>query len=282
MSYEVSCPSGLVFTARKLQLSELLELAEAAEVNAADGGLSRVLSAVWEDLVSEGPYAFTMGAKPGNWDPLLEGDMIAALRKIRIESIGPFVDFAFRCESCGKQQDDALEVDLSALPTKPYPQESIDKHKAGERFQLTLSNGCVVQYGLNTIGGHRHVQNIKAQYKARLKKADDPRHVKALRSQPYDFILQCVHSVSELGDFIRDAKRFIDWCAKLPLEDFMLMSETLEDQIGGVETKIPAVCAHCDWRQENAVLPLGGAFWKRPRRKKPESKTSELESPSAS
>jgi hypothetical protein len=275
MSYEVACPSGLVFTARKLQVSEMLELAEAAEARAVDGGLTRVLSAVWQDLVSPGPYPFQSGAKPGNWDPFLEGDVLSALRRIRIESLGPDVEMNFKCEHCERQQDDPIVVDISLLEERPYPEESTSAHASGQRFSLTLSTKEVIEYQLNTIGGHRRTQQIKQQYRERLRKSGDSRAAKAMRPAAYDILLQCVTKVPSLGDAIRDASRFIEWCSALSAGDFDAITNAIEDRVGGLETKIPAECAFCDWRQEHLHLPLVGAFWRRSRRPKISAATPE-------
>lgn len=272
--YEVPCPSGLVFTARKLQLSEMLELAEAAEARAVDGGLTRVLSAVWHELIDPGPYPFEHGAKPGNWDPLLEGDILSALRRIRVESLGTDIEVTFRCEHCGRQQEDPIIVDLSVLEERPYPDESRLAHAAGERFTFKLSTDEVIEYQLNTLGGHRKAQQIKQQYRDRLRRNGDPRAAKATRSAAYDPLLQCVTKVPSLGDFIRDAGRFVEWCTKMAFEDFEALSHEIEQRVGGLETKIPAECTFCDWKQEQFHLPLGGAFWRRTRRAKTTMETT--------
>lgn len=264
--FEVRCPSGFAFMARKFQLSELRELSEAAENRDLDGGLSRILGAVWLDLVDPGPYSLQPGTKPSNWDAVLEGDALVALRKIRVESIGKTLEFNFACEHCGKKQEDPLLVDLAELKELPYSEEALSLARSKGTFELQLTEGKA-SFRLPTIGGHRRVLELKTQYKLALKRHGDPRAARATRPQPFDFILQCLATSEALGENIRNATSLMDWVGKLELGDFYAIKEALEERAGGLDTTLKnVICGHCDWEQDGLNLPLDGAFWARPKK----------------
>lgn len=284
MSVEVTCPSGLRFTARRFKVKELGELARAAEANANDGGLANILSACWEDVVEPGPaYPNLASGIRLDWSRVLDGDVTDSLRQIRIATLGPVYPFHARCKHCGRQQPAPLDVSLSDWEVKPYPEETIRAYVSGQPLSTTLPGGDVVRYAPAVLAQHVKLTGAKKRWAKVLEKTyglKDPRG-RVAKKPEWEFVVRHVTHVSSLGERSKDTNAVIEWAENLDLGDLYALQEAVEASEGGVETGVHFRCAfdNCDWDQVQQV-PFAGAFFRpeKARKATTETETEEAES----
>lgn len=279
MSIEISCPSGLKFAARNMKVRELETLAKAAQANAADGGLSAILSSCWEELVDPGPAypALVHGHRP-DWSRMLDGDVVVALTRLREASMGPHAEVRkIRCEYCGRPPSRPLEFDLREWEEIPYPETTIQAFAAGLPLETTKPSGGIVKFRPQILGQHAALAAAKKRYQRRLQDQKSPDAQAALKPADWDLLVRQVVFVEELGERSKDPLTLIEWATNLELKDFYFLRDHFSAQEGGLETKIKFTCEHvtCGWDQERDV-PLDGEFF-RPalRRERPEGSPAE-------
>jgi len=274
----ITGPSGFSFEARKLSADELRQLSEANESNESDGGLTRIINACWEDLVDPGPYQIASGARP-NWDRILDGDVVVAIMQMRRATLGEVVQFNFECERCGRKQPSSMDVELSSFAVRTLPETTRAALMANKPLVAQQLDGSEVHFHPMLMGQLKRLTDVKRQYQKKL-----PAHEqkKAMRAQPWDFLVRQVTHVQKLGDKAADVMERIKWARYMPLDDFFHLQQQFENAECGVDLSVDAVCQHvnCEWEQEDLTLPLRGAFFRMPKREK-EPKQTEPESDSA-
>ena len=113
-------------------------------------GLMEVLDKCTIGIVDPGPYDFLTAGGKANWKQMIRGDMFSALVQLRSITYtdGQNLGFEQRCPnmSCGKRF--LAQVDLfEDLLWQDMPQESIEKLKSGELFEVVI-DGKKVGYTL--------------------------------------------------------------------------------------------------------------------------------------
>lgn len=261
MSVEISCPSGLRYSARPLRVLELKALARANEANDIDGGLPALLGSTFEELIDAGeayPW-LTAGTRP-SWEKILDGDATAALVKLRIASMGTDAEFRQACENCGRQMKESMAYSLADWDEVPYPQETLRVTAEGGTFSFTTPHGEEIRYRPPLLGQHRQLVAAKKRRQKRLQQARDPHWQKAMRADQTDFLVCQVTHVASLGDKSRDALAVLEWAEQLELGEFYAIREDVHARTGGIETKVSWTCQSCEWEQTRDV-PLAGDFF---------------------
>jgi hypothetical protein len=236
MSQLLTCPSGLIGSARGLRVREERLLAD-RKLAKAGGQLEELLAACWQETVEPGPYDF--GDRPMDWGSVLQGDRFFALLSIRALTYGPEYGFAVSCRSCRARIE--WEVDLTKLPVRPLSPESRAAFMAGNRFETTLPDA-----------------NKRVWFK--LLTGDDERKLPALQRAAPDRLLSSVlaYRVLEVdGVDPKDKRAFLE---DLTLRDADFLVDEFDRVDCGVDTTIEVECPECREVQD-VDLPFDSAFF---------------------
>jgi hypothetical protein len=253
-------PSSMVVDLRKLDGKHMAELAEAADGSGPSDPFSSVLSRCWARTVDAGPYGFAVA---GDAHPeirrLLKGDVLRAFVAIRQISLpeGDVYDFDVKCEECNGKIP--WTVNLSEVPVKALPPESIERYRSGRPFEAKIPGVSeVVHFHLQTLEQEDDIKKILKQQKRK-------------KATLVDVLVAQTASIEGVGPDLRARWR---WFSSLSMGDLLTVQEAFEAPDCGMETAIEVRCpaVDCGWEQEVAI-PFGKRFFSL--RKRPAKATQE-------
>jgi hypothetical protein len=233
---EITCPSGLRGTIRKMKVQEARSFA--SQRKAKGDPMGRLLQACWEETVDPGPYDF--GDKSIDWNKALVGDRLYALMAIRIETFGPEYAFSVNCRERECRRRIEWELDLGKLPVRELTDESREAFINGNRFE-TLLPEAGKRLWFRMLVGEDEVRL------ARLRQGRDELDL-------FDLVGFRVDEVD--GVEPRKIRAFID---DLSMADADFLIDELDRVDCGVDTAIDIECPRCGAVQE-IELPFDRTF----------------------
>jgi hypothetical protein len=130
---EITCPSGLEGTIRKMKVQEARSFA--TQRKAKGDPMGRLLAACWEETLDPGPYQFDAKV---DWSKVLLGDRLYALMGIRIATHGPEYAFSVNCQERDCRRRIEWELNLDELPVRKLTDENRELFVNGNRFETIL------------------------------------------------------------------------------------------------------------------------------------------------
>jgi hypothetical protein len=233
---EITCPSGLKGTIRKMKVHEARAFANQRKAKGDPTG--KLLRACWEETEDPGPYEFLDGRV--DWDKVLLGDRMYAFMAIRIETHGPEYAFMVNCQERDCRRRIEWELNLDELPIRNLTEENKAIFINGNRFETTLPE-AETRIVFRMLLGEDEVQL------ARLRQ----------RSTEIDLFDLIGFRVVEIEDVSpKDKRKFID---DLSVADADFMIDEFDRVDCGVNTAIDIECPVCGAVQE-IELPFGSTF----------------------
>ena len=245
--------SGAKLEMRQVMVSEENYLAGIAKKGGSvERGLLDVLTKCTIGVVDTGPYVFLeVGGKP-DWDRMIRGDMFSALIQVRAITYreGEKLEFEKRCPGAGCGKRFTWEIDLfEDLTWTDLPEESMDKLKTGEPFEVTIDERKV-KYTLafgktertySLLSEQHQDRDMSCGLRSRIVSVEgvEPQHLMDwLDGNNYDPSCQYKGLTSQDGDDLREAFDVVE---------------------GGVDTAVEIQCPKCNaWFDVN--VPFTGFF----------------------
>jgi hypothetical protein len=187
---------------------------------------NQILAACWIRTTEPGPYPAESG-KGLDWSKALIADRMFATLQIRSLTYGDDYEFPYQCteDRCRERFD--WSVNLSTLPVRPVPEESLDAFKSGNRLEITLPQDVSRRVWFRLLTG---ADEARMQHEARMRPAEKVQIVLS-------------HRILEIeGVPGADRVRFIQ---DMELADIDELIRRCDDADGGVETDIQIECPHC-------------------------------------
>ncbi len=236
----VTCPSGLQGYVRPLKIKEANALVIDNPRQRIEA-LDRILAACWVRTTDPGPYKLAKEDGPVPWMQAVIADRFVAFVYLRIATYGSGYEFQVRCGGC--RGSFGWEIDLVRdLPIKPLPPAAIEAIANGNRLTVHLGGQRVV-HRLLTGADERKAQKVDGEKVL----------TTALATRVVE--VEGVHA----NDRIR-------WIEDLKLGLAMDLLAAMDENDGGIETKLGVECVRCGEAQEVEV-PFGREFWLRVRPK---------------
>lgn len=278
----ITCPSGLIVTARKPQGAELKTLALSAGTREGGTGVADVLRACWVSTETPGPYAF-VGSAAFNWKRVVNEDVLVALIELRKSVRGSTFDFVVACEHCGEKNE--IVARLDELEMRPLPAATEKAMCANEKLETKTLEGKTVRYALFTI---EMEELILAQHKQMKKRPEWFDHKATFLDRLAGQISYVEGLDNGKGENVsNEFTKRLQWLMKLDADVIYDLQAKMEDASGGIDTGVEFSCTSCHWEQTRDI-PLGQDFFNAPKKmqKKPapsetptETTTTEIESP---
>ena len=272
MSIEVACPSGLVFSARRMYGGAYQAMASVVERGTQLEAAAHGLAACALEIVDPGPYGNTPGTKPSVefWKHAWAIDLMVASIDLRLQSfprspeLGKGLPVTFNCRQCGKLTDnwqiDDIGIYLLPPRLRTMPQKTRDAVKARVKFQTKI-DGKRIEYDVQ-----------------RLRQDIDMRDI-LKRNAPGRRQLTPVEIVAKQLCFVEGLKAqnllsFWRWCGEQDAEVLDELLTLFFRTEGTLDTTTRVTCQNSDCAIEQDIqLPFGGkAFWS-PKRAKAEEET---------
>lgn len=260
---QIDCPTGLVLSARRFLMADRLELAHAFSKNEADGGLGRVIARCTEQIVNPGPYPTFRTGNALDIPRLVEGDLMYAAFKIRVDSMGPMHDFKAKCSECDRPQPETMQVNVNDFSMIPLSEEAREKLRKGESFETRVpSTQQLVRFKHATCDQASRLVKIKQNWQRKLQMRKDFLAERIMRPQEFDFLLKRVSFIEGL-DIDADVVEKCDWALSLEWGDFFALEKVFTESLCGVDTTIKFVCALNGCGADNEVeIPLDSTFFR--------------------
>ncbi len=233
---EVTCPSGLKGTIRKMKVHEARAFANQRKAKGDPTG--KLLRACWEETLDPDPYEFLDGRI--DWDKVLLGDRMYAFMAVRIETHGPEYAFMVNCQERDCRRRIEWELDLDELPIRHLTEENKAVFINGNRFETTLPEA-----GTRVV--FRMLLGEDEMQLARLRQ----------RSTEIDLFDLIGFRLVEIDNIApKNKRKFID---DLSVADADFLIDEFDRVDCGVNTAIDIECPGCGAVQE-IELPFGPTF----------------------
>jgi hypothetical protein len=266
---EITCPSGLVFGARRMYGGAYQAMAKVVERGTQLEAAAHGLAACAEEIINPGPYGNTPGTKPSVefWKHGWAVDLMVASIDLRIQSfsrdptVGKQLPVTFNCQRCGKLTDNWLIDDIGIYLRMPrlrrMPLKTREIVTQRGRFD-TKVDGKTVRFD---------IQRLKQDIEMRdlLK-----------RNMPGQRQLTPVEIVAKQLTFVEGLKaqnmlNIWRWCSNQDAEVLDELLALFYQTEGTLDSTTRVTCQNPDCGIEQDIqLPFGGkAFWS-PKRAKAE------------
>ncbi len=149
----------------------------------------------------------------------------------RIFTRGKDYDFEVVCPNIMCKEKFEYNVDLSSLPIVDLPLESAELYAAGNRFSTKLNNGDTVFWSLPNGRMQRRMDQYMKQYGQGLATIYGSR-LRGIEGREKENI------------------NFIQYMGDLDIDDFDLLTLSMEDADCGVDTSVEVECEECGTTQE--------------------------------
>jgi predicted RNA-binding Zn-ribbon protein involved in translation (DUF1610 family) len=226
-------PSGLAGVLKKWTVGDLAIFANRQIAKKYGPAIeAELLKAAWVRTIDTGPYAFE--GKPPWLGDILQGDLLDAIRQVRIMTWGDNLEYNFRCEDPFCRELIPVTIKLSDLETIELSSEGRDALANGNEIPWTFPEcGKEIIYSLPTgrsmiLGdklSRQHGRALHVVWSSRIKK---------------------IEGVESPG-------RYADFLAALDPIDGQALEEEFERLNIGIETGVHLVCPECGIPQEQDV-----------------------------
>lgn len=228
---EIECPSGLIVKARELIVEDedLLSDPKALKRGTATTDL---LNAITIECVNPGPYNFKDGNL--NWRKVLQGDRLATILKVRIETFGVEYSYRTRCAKCKSRH--VIQIDLNDLELQKLPETSLGHARDARETLSTVLPKCGKRVEFILLRGSDDAAMAKLQ----------KQNKNAQSSSYLRYRIRGIEGVNE-----PDWKSFLK---KLSMRDSSFLRQAFEKADCGVNQSIEVDCNECDhwWIDEVA------------------------------
>ena len=247
----VTLPSSAQIRFRRVMLNDENVLASALKDKRSDidDVLTKIVTSCAEEVIDPGPYPFLeIGSKP-DWANMAKGDRFAAMLDLRCLSYkeGNILEADLHCPDIACKCSFSWDVDLKKdLIRQDLPEESIEKIKAGEPFEVVI-DGRKVLYTIALGKTEKLAEKYTEQYRGRDMAA-------GLRSR----------IISVEGVESRDIMDWLDGQGKsdypgLTSDDAEELRDAFDRVDCGIDTTTEAECPKCrEWF--DFTLPSTGMF----------------------
>lgn len=241
---EITCPSGLKGLIRGFKVKDEQILSDPALVR--DGRvITKLLENCWIETTDPGPYTFLANGeeykRPG-WERILQGDRLFALVQMRIKTYGAEYEFDVQCanNTCG--QNIPWRMKLTDLACRELSDESREKVRRGEHFEMHIVDGPKVTYRLLTGEDDRFMAKLKESNPSKLLNG---------------MLRRRIVEIEGVGKEPRKIREFIE---DLELGDADRLRDELEEADCGLQTEFDVFCTFCAYDQ-SVILPLEMGFF---------------------
>lgn len=261
--HEITMPSGMTGSFRRLKLSDQDDLADALRPDAPkklkDSVTEKMLQECWISIDKPGPYAAKI-SQPHILPikPMLSGDRMYYLLKLRNKSWGSVVTVKVRC-ACGERITQG--IDLDELPVYPYPEETLKAYM--EDGELST----VLPYSKRTVWWRPLTGEMEKSFK-RLHKiapgrtATEALAIRITRISGFD-------PETRLDEETNEDLR--GWLREMDVQDSDALGEAMMEAEGEIETLVDIPCPECYQDVMVDVKDATDFFGPSRRRRKPRS-----------
>ena len=253
--FEIECPSGLKFIARKFKGAELHSIQERVSPNAMGDTIADVLHGCHMETIDAGPYregtASVGNAKPA-FKRVLFKDAWAALLLLRNATFPNFAgaySFEFHCSDAMCREIDSSTVPLDKLLARmqPLPEASFRRLQNGEAFESVVE-GRRVKWDLPRMAQQAPMREFMKKNNLRADSA---------------LTQICRQLLNVEGAKLQRMDFFWKWAKELDGDSIDQLLYEMESADAKVDTRVVVQCRHCQNKQK-IQLPLGTSFF-RPR-----------------
>lgn len=235
--HEITMPSGMTGSFRRLKLSDQDDLADALRPDAPkklkDAVTEKMLQECWIRIDNPGPYAAKISVPeilPVK--DLLSGDRMYYLCKLRNKSWGSVVTVKVRC-ACGERITQS--IDLDELPVHPYPEATLNAYREDGELS-TVVPYCKREIWWKPLTGHMEKSGNQLHKIARGRVATEALAIRITRISGFD-------PETRLDEETQEDIR--GWLSQLDVEDSDALGDAMMDSEGEMETLVDIPCPEC-------------------------------------
>lgn len=236
-SHEITCPSGMIVTVRELRVRDEDLLADTKSLKSGSA-TTDLLNAITVGLVDSGPYEFNPPDKI-DWKAALQGDRLAVLLKIRIETFGSDFDVRTKCGRCGSKVH--MGYDLNHLKLQELPKDSHEHARDPHSHIRTTLPKCGKKVEFKLLRGSDDAGMAKLQ-----------KHNKdSMSSSYFKYRLKAVEGLQE--------HEWKGWLEDMSAQDASFLRSEFDRCDCGIDQSIELECENCEhyWEED---LRLGADF----------------------